>query len=95
MYVRDLVSVKERYIFHLPPAATKHCKREEDIQKFGVALMDKNILKIIPTTKVSRHRDNAYRMMTILDPLPDVGDSGITQRKKDCLIIFKRVFLGE
>ena len=80
--MRDLVSVKERYTFHLPPTATKDYKHEEDIQKLGVALMDKNLLKIIPTTKVTRLRENAYRMMTILDPLPDVGDSGITQREK-------------
>ena len=80
--VRDLVSVKERYTFHLPPTATKNYKREQDIQKLGVLLSDKNLLKIIPTTKVTRLRENAYRMMTILDPLPDVGDSGITQREK-------------
>ena len=44
--VRDLVSVKERYTFHLPSTATKDCKREENIQKLGVALMDKNLLNI-------------------------------------------------
>ena len=53
--VRDLISVKERYTFYLTPTATKDCKRKEDIQKVGVALIDKNILKIIPTTKVTRH----------------------------------------
>ena len=31
IHVRDLVSVKERYTFHLPPTATKDYKREQEI----------------------------------------------------------------
>ena len=57
--------------------------------------MDKNLLKIIPTTKVTRHQDNAYQMMTILDPLPHVGDSGITQREIRLFTDFESCFSGK
>ena len=57
--------------------------------------MDKKFLKIIQTTKVTRHWDNTYWMMTILDPLPDVGDSDITQREKKWFTYIERWISGK
>ena len=61
--------------------ATTNWKYESDTQQLGRDLMDKNLLKVFPTSLVTYKRENAYRMMTILDPLPDDDDMGITSRE--------------
>jgi hypothetical protein len=77
-FVAHLLSNKNTYTFTPPKICNTELHTEVDVQEFGSSLHDPNLLKVISTPETSHPRAEAYRCMTILNPLPLEDDNGRT-----------------
>lgn len=83
MQVGHLVSLKEKFTFHPPPSPVSSTLTESELQQLGSTYHDSNDLNVVPISMIKRTRHNSFRMMTVLDPHPVVGDTGIADRGKN------------
>ena len=54
-----------------------------EIKKWGTALFNSWQLHVFKTTAVTNYSANAYLCMTVLDPIPNENDLGVTKREKE------------
>jgi hypothetical protein len=77
-FVAHLLSIKSTYTFTPPETCNTELHTEIDLQQFGSIMHDRNQLKVISPPETSHPRAEAYRSMTILDPMPLEDDDGRT-----------------
>ena len=91
MHVGHLVSLKEKFTFRPPLLPFSSTLPESRLPELGCKFHDSKHLKVVPTSMIVRPRQNAFLMMTVLDPHPILGDTGITVQEKNLYKYIEKV----
>ena len=83
--VGDIVTIKQNHTFLPPKRFSRHIRSEQELRNYGKNLYDTKELNVFPTNEVDLILKNAYRMMTILNPLPESDDINISQKEVELL----------
>ena len=81
--VGDIVSLKQRHLFSIHDSPIKNSPTELEIQKWGTNLFNSGQLNVFKTESITNYAANAYLCMTVLDPIPNEKDEGITKRERE------------
>ena len=81
--VGDIVALKRSHSFILRDSPIKNSPTELEIKEWGTALFNSRQLNVFKTTAVTNVSANAYLSMTVLDPIPNENDLGVTKREKE------------
>jgi len=82
-FVGDIVALKQSHLFSFCDSPIKNSPTELEIKNWGTTLFKSRQLNVFKTKAVTNVTENAYLCMTVLDPIPNDNDEGVTRREKE------------
>ena len=90
--VGDIVAFKQKHLFNIHDSPIQKSPTELEIKKWGTELYNSHQLNVFKTKTVTDYKSNAYLCMTVLDPIPNEKDKGVTEReRRNCIRIYKHI----
>ena len=81
--VGNIVAFKQKYLFNIHDSPIQKSPTEPEIKKWGKELYNSHQLNVFITKAVTNYKSNAYLCMTVLDPIPNEKDEGVSKREKE------------
>ena len=78
----DIVALKQSHLFTIRDSPINNSPTELEIKKWGTALFNSHQLNVFKTTAVTNYTATTYLYMTVLNPIPNEKDKGVTKREK-------------
>ena len=77
------MAFKQKYLFNIHDSPIQKSPTEPEIKKWGKELYNSHQLNVFITKAVTNYKSNAYLCMTVLDPILNEKDEGVSKREKE------------